>query len=87
MTIFAHGEHGKMIEETKATIDGTWLGPDAIVEFAAMDLYRLGAGEVGAAEALSGTFVADACTRLRKRCGCGYSVRYERARNYGRGVG
>jgi hypothetical protein len=54
MTIFAHEEHGKMIKETKATIDGTLLGPDAIAEIVAMHLHRL-----GAAEALSVTFVAD----------------------------
>lgn len=54
MTIFAHDEHGKMIKETKATIDGTLLGPDAIAEIVAMHLHRL-----GAAEAQSVTFVAD----------------------------
>lgn len=54
MTIFVHDEQGKMIKETKATIDGTLLGPDAIAEVVAMHLHRL-----GAAEALSLTFVAD----------------------------
>ncbi len=54
MTIFVHDEHGKMLKETKATIDGTLLGPDAIAEVVAMHLHRL-----GAAEALSVTFVAD----------------------------
>jgi len=54
MTICAHDEHGKMIKETKATIDGTLLGPDAIAEIVAMHLHRS-----GATEALSVTFVAD----------------------------
>jgi hypothetical protein len=54
MTIFVHDEQGKMLKETKATIDGTLLGPDAIAEVVAMHLHRL-----GAAEALSVTFVAD----------------------------
>lgn len=54
MTIFVHDKHGKMLKETKATIDGTLLGPDAIAEIVAMHLYRL-----GAADALSVTFVAD----------------------------
>ena len=54
MTIFIHDEHGKMVKKTKATIDGTLLGPDAIAEIVAMHLHRL-----GASEALSVTFVAD----------------------------
>ena len=54
MTIFVHDEHGKMVKETKATMDATLLGPDAIAEIVAMHLHRL-----GAAEALSVTFVAD----------------------------
>lgn len=54
MTIFVHDEQGKMLKETKATIDGTLLGPDAIAEIVAMHLHRL-----GAAAARSVTFVAD----------------------------
>jgi hypothetical protein len=54
VTIFVHDEHGKMVKETKATIDGTLLGPDAIAEIVAMHLHRL-----GAARAASVTFVAD----------------------------
>ncbi len=54
MTIFVHDEDGKMLKKTKATIDGTLLGPDAIAEVVAMHLHRL-----GAAMALSITFVAD----------------------------
>lgn len=54
MTIFVHDEQGKMLKKTKATMDGTLLGPDAIAEIVAMHLRRL-----GAAAALSVTFVAD----------------------------
>ncbi len=54
VTIFIHDKHGKMIKETKATIDGTLIGPDAIAEVVAMHLHRL-----GAARAKSVTFVAD----------------------------
>lgn len=54
VTIFIHDKHGKMVKKSKATIDGTLLGPDAIAEVVAMHLHRL-----GAASANSVTFVAD----------------------------
>lgn len=54
VTIFVHDDQGRMLKETKATIDGTLLGPDAIAEVVAMHLHRL-----GAAKAKSITFVAD----------------------------
>lgn len=54
MTIFIHDEQGRMVKKSRATVDGTFLGPDAVAELAAMHLHRL-----GAAEALSITFVAD----------------------------
>jgi len=54
VTIFVHDDHGKMVKETQATIDGTLLGPDAIAEIVAMHLHRL-----GAAKAESVTFIAD----------------------------
>lgn len=54
MTIFIHNEKGKMVPHSKATIDGTLLGPDAICELVAMHLHRLGAK---AAESV--TFLAD----------------------------
>lgn len=54
MTIFIHDEHGRMLKKSQATIDGTFQGPDAMAELVAMHLHRL-----GAAEALSVTFVAD----------------------------
>lgn len=54
VTIFAHDEHGRMEKDSKATIDGTFLGPDAVAELVAMHLHRL-----GAAKAESITFVSD----------------------------
>lgn len=54
VTIFVHDECGKMVKASKATIDGTLLGPNAIAELVAMHLHRL-----GAAQAASVTFVAD----------------------------
>jgi hypothetical protein len=54
VTIFEHDEKGRMVKESKATIDATMEGPDAIAELTAMHLHRL-----GAAEAQSITFVAD----------------------------
>ncbi len=54
VTIFVHDEHGRMEKEARATVDGTFLGPDAMAELVAMHLHRL-----GAARAASVTFVAD----------------------------
>lgn len=54
MTIFIHDEHGRMVKKSRATIDGTFAGPDAMAELVAMHLHRLGAGK-----AKSITFVSD----------------------------
>ena len=54
LTIFVHNDEGKMVKEFRATIDGTFQGPDAIAELLAMHLHRL-----GAAKAQSVTFCAD----------------------------
>ncbi len=54
MTIYEHDEQGRMVKESKVTIDATLEGPDAIAELSAMHLHRR-----GAQEALSITFVAD----------------------------
>ena len=53
-TIFVHNENGRMVKKSKATIDGTFTGPDAMAEIVAMHLHRL-----GAAKAKSITFVSD----------------------------
>jgi hypothetical protein len=53
-TIFVHNEKGRMVKKSKATIDGTFTGPDAMAEIVAMHLHRL-----GAAKAKSITFVSD----------------------------
>ena len=54
VTIFVHDEHGRMEKQSRAMVDGTFLGPDAMAELVAMRLHRL-----GAARAASITFVAD----------------------------
>jgi hypothetical protein len=54
VTIFVHDEHGRMEKRSRAVVDGTFLGPDAIAELVAMHLHRL-----GAARAASVTFAAD----------------------------
>lgn len=54
VTIFVHDEKGRMVKKSRAVIDGTFLGPDAIAELVAMHLHRL-----GAAKATSITFACD----------------------------
>jgi hypothetical protein len=54
VTIFVHDERGRMSKESRATFEGTFLGPDALAELVAMHLHRL-----GAAQALSITFASD----------------------------
>jgi len=54
LTIFVHDEHGRMEKDSRAVLDGTFLGPDAIAELVAMHLHRL-----GAARAASITFAGD----------------------------
>lgn len=54
LTIFVHDDKGRMAKKSRALIDGTLEGPDALAELAAMHLHRL-----GAAKALSITFAGD----------------------------
>jgi hypothetical protein len=54
LTIYVHDEQGRMVKHSQATVDGTFLGPDASAELVALHLHRL-----GAARAESITFVAD----------------------------
>ena len=54
VTIFVHDEQGRMVKGSQATLEGTFLGPDALAELVAMHLHRL-----GAAGAKSVTFVSD----------------------------
>jgi hypothetical protein len=60
--IFVHDDNGKMEKDSIATIDATFLGPDAIAELVAMHLHRL-----GAAEAHGVTFVCDGATWIWDR--------------------
>jgi hypothetical protein len=62
MTIFVHDEHGRMEKDSQATVDGTFLGPDAMAELVAMHLHRL-----GAAQAVSITFAADGASWIWDR--------------------
>ena len=62
LTIFVHDDKGRMLKRSQATVDGTFLGPDAVAELVAMHLHRL-----GAAQALSVTFVADGGTWIWAR--------------------
>ena len=62
VTIFVHDEHGRMEKESRAVVDGTFLGPDAIAELVAMHLHRL-----GAALAASITFGGDGATWIWDR--------------------
>jgi len=62
ITIFVHDAKGRMVKKSRATIDGTLLGPDAAAELVAMHLHRL-----GAAQALSVTFVSDGATWIWDR--------------------
>jgi len=64
MTIFIHDEKGRLEKKTRMTIDGTFCGPDAMAELVAMHLHRL-----GAAQALSVTFVADGAVWIWDRIG------------------
>lgn len=54
ITIFVHDAEGRMEEDSRAVLDGTFLGPDATAELVAMHLHRL-----GAARAASVTFAGD----------------------------
>lgn len=62
VTIFVHDEQGRMAKHSQATLEGTFLGPDALAELVAMHLHRL-----GAAEALSITFASDGATWIWDR--------------------
>jgi hypothetical protein len=61
-TIFIHDETGRMVKKSRATMDGTFLGPDAMAELIVMHLHRL-----GAARAASVTFVADGASWIWDR--------------------
>jgi hypothetical protein len=54
VTIFVHDAQGRMEKKSSVWVEGTFQGPDALAELVAMHLHRL-----GAARALSITFVSD----------------------------
>jgi hypothetical protein len=45
LTIFEIDEHGQMQRKSRARIDGTFRGPDEVMELLAMHLHRLGAAQ------------------------------------------
>jgi hypothetical protein len=45
LTIFEFDEHGQMVRKSRARIDGTFHGPDEVMELLAMHLHRLGAAQ------------------------------------------
>ena len=62
VTIFVIGPDGKQLKKSKAWIDGTLQGPDALAEIVASMLYRLGAGQ-----AASITFISDGAPWIWER--------------------
>ena len=60
--IFTHDERGRMEKDSLATIDATFLGPDALAELVAMPLHRL-----GASQAASLTFGGDGAVWIGDR--------------------
>ena len=64
VTIFVHDEQGRMVRTSRATIEGTFAGPDALAELIAMHLHQL-----GAARATSITFIADGAPWIWERIG------------------
>lgn len=62
LIIFIHDEQGRMEKGSRATVDTTFQGPDALAELAAMHLHRL-----GAAEAASITFGGDGAIWIWER--------------------
>jgi hypothetical protein len=64
LTIFEIDKQGQMIRKTRAWIDGTFAGPDEVMELLAMHLHRL-----GAAQAEVVVFLADGAPWIWDRLG------------------
>lgn len=64
LTIFEIGEDGRMLPRSRARIDGTFEGPDEVMELLAMHLHRLGAAR---AEVVA--FLADGAPWIWERLG------------------
>jgi hypothetical protein len=45
LTNFIHDERGRLEKKTRLTIDGTFIGPEAMTELVAMHLQRRGASQ------------------------------------------
>jgi hypothetical protein len=64
LTIYEIDSHGSMVRKSRARIDGTFAGPDEVMELLAMHLHRL-----GAAQAEVVVFVADGAPWIWDRLG------------------
>jgi hypothetical protein len=64
VTIFEIGKDGRMLPKSRARIDGTFAGPDELMELVAMHLHRLGAAK---AEVVA--FLADGAPWIWERLG------------------
>jgi hypothetical protein len=62
LTIYEIDQHGQKIRKSRARIDGTFAGPDEVMELLAMHLHRL-----GAAQAEVVVFVADGAPWIWER--------------------
>jgi hypothetical protein len=62
LIVFEIDQHGKKVEKSRAWIDGTFAGPDEVMELLAMHLHRL-----GAAAAREVAFVADGAPWIWER--------------------
>jgi hypothetical protein len=64
VTIFEIGKDGRMVPKSRARIDGTFAGPDEVMELVAMHLHRMGAAK---AEVVA--FLADGAPWIWERLG------------------
>jgi hypothetical protein len=64
MTIFEIDGNGRMARKTRARIDGSFAGPDEVMELLAMHLHRLGAAQAGVV-----VFLADGAPWIWERLG------------------
>ena len=64
LTIFEIDDNGQMVRQSRARVDGTFAGPDEVMELLAMHLHRL-----GAAQAEVVVFLADGAPWIWERLG------------------
>ena len=64
LTLYEIDQHGQMVRQSQARIDGTFGGPDEVMELLAMHLHRLGAAKADVV-----VFVADGAPWIWERLG------------------